>query len=355
MSDLVTPILGLTKPTVGADLDVWGGITNANWDIVDKSPGLHNVGRNYIHNPLFNIQQRGVGPWVLATGAPAFTADRWVAGFVGGTMTVSLIALADADRTAIGDEAATNAIRAVFTGGGAAAAQTYLYHGIESVRRLSGKTVTLSFYAKAASGTPKLGFSLDQNFGIGGSPSPTAVGTGQSVTLSTAWARYALTFTIPSATGKVLGTSGTDCIYLNVFFSAGASSAAMSGTVGVQSGTVTLWGLQLELGSPATPLEKPDPQQDLAKCQRFYQDSSSTSSVGFSTSGYTAAAGAIYGNISFPVRMRAVPTITPLNMVLNNVAGPTYQGCIDGLFVAGSGTAAGQFSWSGGFTASADI
>ena len=41
--------------------------------------------------------------------------------------------------------------------------------------------------------------------------------------------------------------------------------------VGVQSGSIAIWGVQLEIGSVATPLEKPDPQQDLAKCQRFYQ------------------------------------------------------------------------------------
>lgn len=46
---------------------------------------------------------------------------------------------------------------------------------------------------------------------------------------------------------------------------------ARAGLIGVQSYTLQLWGVQLEIGSVATALEMPDPQQDLAKCQRFYQ------------------------------------------------------------------------------------
>jgi hypothetical protein len=42
MSDVIapqnapTPILGLNKPAVDGDIDVWGDLTNANWDILDK-------------------------------------------------------------------------------------------------------------------------------------------------------------------------------------------------------------------------------------------------------------------------------------------------------------------------------
>ncbi len=42
MSDVAThgvptPMLGLTKPAVAADDDIWGDLTNANWDILDKA------------------------------------------------------------------------------------------------------------------------------------------------------------------------------------------------------------------------------------------------------------------------------------------------------------------------------
>jgi hypothetical protein len=312
---------------------------------------LHNVGRNYVHNPLFNIAQRGVGPFT----AIGYALDRMWIQYDLGSLSVSQITLTDADRAAIGDESAEHAFQAVVVGNAGAASFQTMQHPIEDVRRLSGKTVTLSFWAKAASGTPKLGLGLVQYFGGAGSPSAPVYVPGQAVTLSTTWARYSITAALPSVAGKVMGTDGTHQTDAQFWFSAGSSWNADSGSVGVQSGTFTLWGVQLEIGSVATPLEKPDPQQDLANCQRFYQDSSSTSSVGISVSGYTAAGGALYGNVSFPVRMRAVPTITPLNEVLNNVTGPAYAGCNDGLFIGASGTTTNQFSWSTGFTASADL
>ena len=48
--------------------------------------------------------------------------------------------------------------------------------------------------------------------------------------------------------------------------------ATRAGNIGVQSGTVYLWGVQLEIGSVATPLDYGGtPQQQLAQCQRFFQ------------------------------------------------------------------------------------
>ena len=39
----------------------------------------------------------------------------------------------------------------------------------------------------------------------------------------------------------------------------------------VHPGTFLLWGVQIEVGSVATPLEKPDPGRIWIKCRRFYQ------------------------------------------------------------------------------------
>ena len=58
---------------------------------------------------------------------------------------------------AIGDEAAEYAVQCVVTGGAGAAAYAALSQFVEDVRRLGGKTVTMSFWAKAASGAPKSG------------------------------------------------------------------------------------------------------------------------------------------------------------------------------------------------------
>ncbi|HEY2419121.1 MAG TPA: hypothetical protein VGH84_14450, partial [Steroidobacteraceae bacterium] len=64
---------------------------------------LHNVGRNLIHNPLFNVAQRGAGPW---TTAGIWTLDRWFIYPIGSAQSVTQQIVTDADRAAIGDEAA---------------------------------------------------------------------------------------------------------------------------------------------------------------------------------------------------------------------------------------------------------
>src|SRR5262249_11354812 len=141
---------------------------------------------------------------------------------------------------------------------------------IENLGRTSNKTVTASFWACVASGTLRLGVSVDQYFGTGGSPSPQVFGVGQAVTLTTTWQRFSLTFAVPSIVGKTRGTNGDESTWLNFWFSSGANNATNAGNIGVQSGIAFVYGVQLEIGTVATPLEKLDPRLDLANCQRFY-------------------------------------------------------------------------------------
>jgi hypothetical protein len=180
-------------------------------------------------------------------------------------------------------------------------------------------------------------------------------GTGQSVTISTTWARYSLTLTVPSTSGKTLGTNGDSATPVTWWVSSGTTYNAFAGGIGVQSGTFTLWGVQLEIGSVATPLEKPDPQQDLAKCQRFFYDCSAANALGASLAGYIVAGVGALISQPFPTMMRAAPTITPSAVTLVNVSGPAYAGCIDGIYAAVTGVAAGGYQFAFSFTASADL
>jgi hypothetical protein len=318
------------------------GLANAATK-TDVAAAQNNVGRNYVHNPLFNIAQRGAGPFTTHV----YTLDRWQLYFNLDTPSVSQQSAGVAGMPL--DEAAAFVLTNVFTGNAGAAAQTLIYQQIEDVRRLSNKTVTISFYANAASGTPKLGASLSQNFGSGGSPSAPVVVNGQSVVLGPTWARYSLTFTLPSISGKTLGTNGDHNTTLYFWYSSGATGNTQAGGIGVQSGTINLWGVQLEIGPTATPLEKPDPQQDLAKCQRFYQ----TGSFAF----YMGATGAfIYGAFQpFIVSMRAIPTIAPSYTTQTNCTGSVSNQTGYGFMAQMQATAAGQSYLVGAYNASADL
>ena len=277
------------------------------------APAFNDVGRNLLHNPLFNVQQRGVGPW---TGNGNYTADRWLQGFTAGTLSTTIGTINDTNRSQIGDENAAFHLVATVAGGAGASDESYIEQRVESVRRTAGKTVTLSFWAAATSGTPKLGIPLIQLFGTGGSPSAAVVVNGQTVTLSTTYTRYSLTYAIPSVAGKTFGTNGNDCLLVRFGLSAGASQP-MYGGIGQQNFVLALWGVQLEIGSQMTPLDKPDPQVDLANCQRFYQ-------VGrLYFSGYGTAGIGIAVSMTLPVEMRANPTTGVTTNNSNNTINQT--------------------------------
>jgi hypothetical protein len=318
----------------------------------EASVGVGNVGRNLIHNAMFRVQQRGAG--AVTAGAPTYTADRWCQHISTSTISTTLAALADADRTAIGDEAATAAMQCVVGGSGGAGDFVNVQQRIEGVQRLAGKSVVLTFWAKATSGTPKVGYSLTQNFGSGGSPSAdvTSIGSAATAALSTTWTKYtSAAIAVPTSIGKTFGsTAGTDYTALKLWFTSGATNNAQAGAIGNQSGTIQLWGAQLEVGSVATPLEKPDPRAELANCQRFYQ----TGSYEFFS---YAAAGAGFGQTySFPVTMRAAPTVAVSATTTTNCASPSAQYPLSAGFVpyaVASGT--GTVAHVGTFTAAADL
>jgi hypothetical protein len=280
----------------------------------------------------------------------AYTADRWQLFINLDTASVGVTGASDTTRAQAGDESVENILYDNFTGNAGAAAYSFIMQKIEDVYRLAGKTVTVSFYATSTPGTLKLGVSLSQNFGTGGSPSGAVNTSGQAIQLTGVISRYSVTFTAPSVAGKTVGTNKDSNTQLNLWCSCGTTNAALAGNIGVQSGSIYLWGVQLEIGSTATPLEKPDPQQDLAKCMRFYQ-------VGhINAQFYGAAGGGSNWMIYMPAWMRANPTITVPTPSLSNCTGfSTGVWNAAQFHVAATVTALGTASVSGDYTASADL
>jgi hypothetical protein len=197
----------------------------------------------------------------------------------------------------------------------------------------------------------RVGVSFDQVFGSGGSPSAPVRVNGQSVAITTSFARYAVTLSLPSTAGTTLGTAGNDCTSLHLWLSAGSASAGQSGGVPVQSGTISLWGIQLEVGPTATPLEKLDPRLDLANCQRFYQIGGAYNGGG--ASGVVTLA----SSWALPVTMRATPTITSNFTLTTNVTSPQFApgAGSGGVQLTAVTAAAGGYAIGGSFTASADL
>jgi hypothetical protein len=220
--------------------------------------------------------------------------------FIGDTDSVTVVTLADTDRTAIGDESAEYGLQLVVTGVNAAGDYSQIYQRILDARRISNKTVTISFWAKGSAAL-NLGAYLGQSFGSGGSPSANVVVAPTTFTLTTTWTRYQATVNMPSTAGKSFGTNLDSNTYLVMAMSSGSTNTALLG-VGVQSGTWTVWGLQVEIGATATPLESRDIADELYRCQYFY-------ALGKITWGGYLVSGSVDAGASLPRTMRTTPTV----------------------------------------------
>jgi hypothetical protein len=273
-------------------------------DAIDTSlwnVGYGQAGKNRIINGDFGIWQRGTS--LVGAG---YLADRFQSVVTTTTVTQSQQAFTAGSAPVAGYES-QYFYRAVTVTGGTAGSRALVQQPIEDVRTFAGQTATVSFWAKAASGTPKIGVELAQVFGSGGSAAVTGIGAA-AVTISTSWTRYTVTASVPSISGKTIGTGSS--LNLVLWVDAGSDFAARASSIGNQSGTFDIWGVQIEYGSKATPFETASggsPQAELAMCQRYYQRITPTASGQNYGVGYVASnAGSLL--IGFPVEMRTRPT-----------------------------------------------
>jgi len=176
----------------------------------------YSAGKNKIINGDFAINQRA---FTSTTTSSTYGFDRWFIGFVGGTVTYSTETFTLGTAPVVGYEA-TNFARVVTASQSANGDFAYLQQRIESVRTFAGQTVTVSFWAKASTGTPNVGVVLEQQFGTGGS-SP-VVTSGGTIAITTSWARYSKTITVPSIAGKTVGT-GKVALNLGLMTSVGTT------------------------------------------------------------------------------------------------------------------------------------
>jgi hypothetical protein len=198
---------------------------------------------NLIANGDFHLNSRAFS----SSTASGFGFDRWYTTHSDGTVTASSQTFTPGTAPIAGYEG-QNYAQLVSTGQTLVSAQARWKTSIDDVRTFAGQTVTLSFFLKASSGTPNFGVHLYQNFGTGGSTEVNVIT--QKVAITSSWARYTITATMPSISGKTVGTFSH--LGLNLWTSAGSNYDSVTGSLGIQSTTIGLWGVQLEAGAVAT-------------------------------------------------------------------------------------------------------
>jgi hypothetical protein len=249
---------------------------------------------NAIINGAFEINQRNF----TSVGSSNYHFDRWRADFSGGSVTVSPQSFTPGAAPLSGYETASF-LRTVISGQSDSSHLAAHQQRIESVRSFAGQVVTISFFAKAGSGSPKIGLALSQNFGSGGSPSTELNNPVSAVSISSIWERYSVNYLVPSIDGKTIGTTTDGYLGLEFWLSAGSDLDFRTSSVGVQNNTFEIWGVQLEAGTVATPFRRnaPSIQAELAACQRYYEKSTPLN-MAVNTD-----------NSGFPVVIRNVPSI----------------------------------------------
>ena len=267
------------------------------------------AGKNKIINGDFYWNQRA---FTSTTANNAYSFDRWQQynGGTSGTLTVTPQTFTAGTAPVTGYEG-KNFVQCVTAAG--ANTDTYAVYGqkVEDVRTFANQTTTVSFWAKASSGTPKIAIEVVQSFGTGGSPSADVNSAFGTVTLSTSWARYSVTVAVPSISGKTLGTANDSYAGLNLWISAGSNFNTRASSIGLQNNTFQIWGVQWEAGSVATPFQTATGtiQGELAACQRYYQ-MLVNGNIGYFTSGQCTSTTAGSVIVPFVVTMRAAPSIS---------------------------------------------
>ena len=255
--------------------------------------------RNLIINGAMQVAQRGTSQTAYGYGS----IDRYFFTLSGGTGTMSQEVL-PLGQTDIPSQF-RNFLRISATVG-----DNYMgfVHRIENVASVEG-LVTISFYAKGSN--PAAGsFSLSayQEFGTGGSTGVSA--SEDAFTVTSSWQRFEFTVTLPSLSGKTLGSN--NCLELAIL--QGGSDT------GTAAWTLDITGVQLEVGDTATPFEHRSYGQELALCQRYYEREKVEIWGQMRGGGYTDA----YTSFYYKTPKRTFPTVTLLGYTNRDNATTPY-------------------------------
>ena len=234
--------------------------------------------KNRIINGAMQVWQRGTS--FSASGANFYTADRWQTLTQTGTYSRSTDVPAGFQYSLSINSTST------FFG--------TITQRIESANAvdLAGQTVTISFWAKATvGGASGLAVGLDYANSVDNFSSNTFIGGGSTAALTSTWTRYSVTVTN-------LNANVVNGLQVYIYNQAGGTSAI----------TYLITGVQLEIGTSATPFERRLYNQELANCQRYYYKLQSNSADSFFGSAFNVSTTLAIGITFFPVTLRTAPS-----------------------------------------------
>jgi len=277
--------------------------------------------RNIAYNGAMQISQRSTSETGLGATTGYHTVDRFVLnmGNTAGRLTMSQESITDLsgfakavklDCTTADTSIASNE-RLIFV-------QRFEGQDLQQIKKgtSDAERVTVSFYVKGnANATYTLELADEDNSRF----------VAQEFSVTSSWTRVVKTF-VADTTGK-FDNDNAHSMSLNIWLHAGSdftggtfTSNTVHTTANQRVGdnqtsfydstdrTFFITGVQLEVGSVATPFEHRSFGEELTLCQRYFSHSGDGGQAGFMHSMY--ASNDAYGNFSFPIPMRANPTVT---------------------------------------------
>jgi plastocyanin len=178
---------------------------------------------------------------------------------------------------------------------------------------LVGNQVTLSFWIKTTSGSTAMTATLFRANAVDNFSGLTSI-QAQSFTSSSSWTKITLTY-------SSLPTLAANGIQVYIFSNDNAVTP-----------TYLITGIQLEKGSNATSFDYRPYGQELALCQRYYSQSVGGTTFNTNASGSAIVSRPVYSNFvstgtyTFPVTMRATPTVTIYNTSTGAAGSVRLQG-----------------------------
>ncbi len=252
-------------------------------EVLDNSQ----IGRkNIIINGGMQIAQRATSSTGLGASNGYFTLDRFKIALGAGdgrfTMSQSTVTDLEGFSTALKIDC-TTADTSIAAGEALLLVQSIEGFNLQQLKATSSSTraFTLSFYAKS---NASRAIASEINLTNGG----TNVQISKLHTIGTSWARY--TMTIPAASITQIDNDNTDEMQVNFWLHAGstytggtlnddafdsvtqANRAAGIGSIFASTdNTLEITGMQMEVGSVATPFEHRSYGEELQLCQRYFE------------------------------------------------------------------------------------
>ena len=288
--------------------------------------------RNIIINGAMQVAQRGTSVSSI-TSSGYKTVDRWFTNASGATFSQSQESVTVGGETGLPVQF-TKFLKHSTTGND----NTAIYQYVEDITSIPSGEVTVSFYAKGTTPDGGLKTRFFQNFGSGGSTEIELTSETQSNTLTSTWQRFTATITIPSISGKTVGTSS----YFIIGFGQGSSTST-------DAWVLDITGVQLEVGEQATPFEHRSFGEELALCQRYFIEDDTVYRAYLNASGDSGSRGC---NFYFPTIMRAVPSMT----AAVDAGTVTFSSrTTNGVGMSVGGTVSGNTTFTSGYTADSEL